>query len=244
MLVEGERLDQIAGTTDTIIQSNDAFSYSIDAVLLARFASIPIQAGHILDLCSGNGIVGLVLARRTKARIEMVELQERLHTMAERSIELNQLNDQLTSHQLDVKELSQFFSHGQFDSITCNPPYFQVHANRLIKDKPSVALARHELTCTLTDVIASASYVLKHGGKLSMVHRPERLAEIIQTMQQQGIEPKRIRLCHSREDQPANILLIEGSKGGKPGLTCEAPLFVYQEDGEHTSQFKQEYFNQ
>ncbi len=244
MLVEGERIDRIAGTRDSIIQSQDVFSYSIDAVLLGRFASIPIKAGRILDLCSGNGIVGLVVARRTKATIQLVELQEQLHSMAERSIKLNDLTNQIVSHQLDVKNLRNAFSHGEFDTVTCNPPYFPVHSNKLIKEKVAIALARHELACTLNDVISSASFVLKHGGKLAMVHRPERLAEMVLVMQQNGIEPKRIRLCHAREDESATILLVEGIKGGKPGLRIEAPLFIYQADGEYTQRFQQEYFNQ
>ncbi len=244
MLREGERIDRIAGTNDPIIQADHVFSYSIDAILLGRFAYVPIQKGNILDLCSGNGVVGLVLAERTKGNIMMVELQEKLNDMANRSIEKNHLVDRLSSVCMDVKEIPNQFQPGMFDTVTCNPPYFPIEANKLIKEKEHIALARHELACTLEDVVAAGSHAVKHGGKLALVHRPERVSEMIAAMRTNRIEPKRLRFCHPKMGKPANIVLLEGTKGGKPGLICESPLIIYNDDSSYTDAFKQEYFRQ
>ncbi|MFB4214145.1 tRNA1(Val) (adenine(37)-N6)-methyltransferase [Shouchella sp. JSM 1781072] len=242
MLEKDERLDHIAGTSYKIVQSDQVFTYSIDAVLLARFASIPLQKGRILDLCSGNGVVGITMTERTKALISLLELQEPLHSMASRSIKGNGLEKQLTPICADLKHIRDYFAHGFFDAVTCNPPYFTKGDHEQMKLESTKALARHELSCTLDDVIAAGSYVLKHGGKFTMVHRPERMVEIMETMKQHRIEPKRIRFCHSSAKKPSTMLLIEGTKGGKQGLVCEAPLFVYDQDGKYTTAFNKEYF--
>ncbi|AIC96580.1 tRNA1(Val) (adenine(37)-N6)-methyltransferase [Shouchella lehensis] len=242
MLKDDERMDHIAGTTYQIIQSDNVFTYSIDAILLARFASIPLQKGQILDLCSGNGVVGMTMTERTRAAITLMELQEPLHTMALRSIEENNLCEHVTALCADLKEIKQHFAHGFFDTVTCNPPYFKQSSHEQIKENRTKAVARHELACTLSEVVESAAYVLKHSGKLAIVHRPDRLVDIIEAMKKNKVEPKRIQFCHSKASSHANMLLIEGIKGGKPGLKTEPPLMVYEEDGRYTKEFNEVYF--
>ncbi|GIN14471.1 hypothetical protein J26TS2_43380 [Shouchella clausii] len=241
MLLQGERLDKVAGSNLSIIQSDRTFAYSIDAVLLGRFAYVPIQKGRILDLCSGNGIVGLVLSTRTKALIDLVEVQAPLHDMAERTIRVNQLEKQVTSLCFDLKETKNKLPHSSYDTVTCNPPYFQLGGNKQVKEQRALSLARHELACTLADVVQAGSYALKYGGKLALVHRPERLADMMEEMRNCNIEPKRLRFCHPRGEANANIVLLEGIKGGKPGLVCEPPLIVYNKD-QYTPAFQREYF--
>lgn len=233
-----ERLDYLLAEDLRIIQSPSVFSFSLDAVLLSRFASIPIQKGNIVDLCSGNGVVPLLMSSRTKASIIGVEIQERLYDMAKRSITYNNLEEQLSVIHGDLKDMPKQLGKEKYDSVTCNPPYFPTVSEEKISDNVHLAIARHEIYCTLEDVIQVSSQLLKQGGKATFVHRPGRLIDIITLMRKYKLEPKRMRLVHPKEGKEANTLLIEGIKDGKKDLKILPPLIVYTEDNEYTPEIR------
>jgi tRNA1(Val) A37 N6-methylase TrmN6 len=238
-LVEDERLDYLLAENLRIIQSPSVFSFSLDAVLLARFAYVPIQKGSILDLCTGNGIIPLLLSTRTKGTITGVEIQERLANMAQRSFAYNNLEDRLKVLHQDIKEVPAMLGHGKFDVVTCNPPYFLIpEKEEKINANIHYAIARHEIHCTLEDVVRVSSQMVKQGGKAAFVHRPGRFLDIVTLMRKYRLEPKRIQLVHSRVDKPANTLLIEGIKDGNPDMKILPPLIVYDEKSEYSTEVR------
>lgn len=228
-LLEGERLDDLLTHDYKIIQSKEVFSFSLDAVLLARFAGVPPR-GRMLDLCTGNGVIPLLLATRTEAAIEGVELQPRLADMARRSVAYNGLQERIAIREADLKVLPALQGAEAYDAVTVNPPYKPVGSGEH-KGNLHQALARHEIGCTLEDVVSACARSVREGGRVSMVHRPSRLAEIIGTMRQYRLEPKRMRFVHSRADAEANMVLIEASLGGRPELRLLPPLIVYEGEG-------------
>lgn len=239
LLQDGERIDQLVAQGVQIIQSPDVFSFSLDAVLLAHFASIP-KRGTIVDFCSGNGAVALFMSPRTNAQIIGVELQERLADMGKRSIILNELEEQISMKQLDIKDITTEIKSDSVDFITCNPPYFKEQPNSKKNPNPYYAIARHEIHLKLDDVFASASKVLKMNGKIAMVHRPDRLMDILDSMRRHRIAPKRIQFIYPKEHKEANTILIEGIKDGKvDGLKILPPLYVYGEDNEYLPEIKE-----
>ncbi|PLR75351.1 SAM-dependent methyltransferase [Bacillus sp. V3-13] len=234
MLKDDERLDYLLAENLRIIQSPSVFSFSLDAALLARFAYVPIQKGNLIDLCSGNGVIPLFLSARTKGRITGVEIQERLYDMAVRSVRYNNLESRITMIHGDIKDMPKQLGYGKFDVVTCNPPYFPTPANAEINENEHLAIARHEILCTLEDAVKVSSQLLRQGGKAAFVHRPGRLLDIITLMRQYRLEPKRIQLVHPKHGSEANTLLIEATKDGKPDLKILAPLFVYNGRNEYT----------
>ncbi|WP_230504215.1 tRNA1(Val) (adenine(37)-N6)-methyltransferase [Sutcliffiella rhizosphaerae] len=244
-LIGDERLDYLLAEDLRIIQSPSVFSFSLDAVLLAQFAYVPIQKGNIVDLCSGNGIIPLLLSQRTKGNITGVEIQERLADMARRSISYNQLEDRLRVLEMDLKDLPKLLKNKKFDVVTCNPPYFPLTENgEKINANVHYALARHEIACTLEDVVKVSSQIVKQGGKVAFVHRPGRMLDIVTLMRKYDIEPKRLQFVHAKLGKPANTLLIEGIKQGNRDLTILPPLLVYDEQGEYTPEVKKMLFGE
>lgn len=235
-LKDDERLDYLLAEDLRIIQSPSVFSFSLDAVLLARFASIPISKGNIVDLCSGNGVIPLFLSARTKAKIIGVEIQERLYDMAVRSIKYNGLENQIEMVYGDVKEIPPIIGIEKFDAVTCNPPYFLAHEKSDKNVNEHYTIARHEVLLTLDEAILSASRLLKQGGKAAFVHRPGRLLDIVTSMRAHRLEPKRIRFVYPKYGKKANTLLIEGIKDGKPDLKILPPLYVYDENNQYTAE--------
>lgn len=238
-LKDDERLDYLLAEDLRIIQSPSVFAFSLDAVLLARFVYVPIQKGNLIDLCSGNGVIPLFLSVRTKGHITGVEIQERLYNMAMRSIEYNHLEDRLHMIHGDIKEMPKQLKNGSFDVVTCNPPYFPTPSKEEINENEHLAIARHEIYCTLEDTIRVASQLAKQGGKVAFVHRPGRLLDIITLMRQYRLEPKRIQLVYPKKGKDANTLLIEAIKDGKADLKILPPLFVYEENNEYTPEIKE-----
>ncbi|SOC26191.1 tRNA1(Val) A37 N6-methylase TrmN6 [Ureibacillus xyleni] len=235
-LKDDERLDYLLAEDLRIIQSPSVFSFSLDAVLLSRFVSVPKNKGKIVDLCSGNGVIPLFLSARTKAEIIGVELQERLFDMAARSVRYNGLEEQINIIQGDVKEIPITLGIEKYDVVTCNPPYFLAHEMSDKNLSEHYAIARHELHLTLDQAIESASRLLKQGGKAAFVHRPGRLLDIVTSMRKYRLEPKRLRFVYPKLGKEANTLLIEGIKDGKPDLKVLPPLFVYDENNEYTKE--------
>ncbi|MRX72938.1 methyltransferase [Bacillus lacus] len=235
-LLGDERLDYLLGEDLRIIQSPSVFSFSLDAVLLSRFVYMPIQKGAIVDLCSGNGVIPLFLSRRTKGSIIGVEIQERLYSMACRSVEYNGLSDQISMVHGDLKKMPAVLGRSKFDVVTCNPPYFKTPGAEEKNLNEHYAIARHEIHCTLEDVIQASSQLLKQGGKAAFVHRPGRFLEIVELMRKYDLEPKRIQFVYPKKGKEANTLLIEGIKSGKPDLKVLPPLFVYENQNEYTEE--------
>lgn len=238
MLTDDERLDYLLAEDLRIIQSPSVFSFSLDAVLLARFAYVPKKRGKIVDLCTGNGAIPLFLSARTESSITGVELQPRLVGMARRSVEFNNLDSQIEIIEGDVKEIPAALGYEKYDTVTCNPPYFQAHEMSDKNLSEHMAIARHELHLTLDEAVKSASQLLKQGGKAAFVHRAGRLIDIMAAMRANRLEPKRIRLVYPKAGKEANTLLIEGVKDGKPDLKVLPPLVVYGEDGEYTEEVR------
>lgn len=238
-LKDDERLDYLLAEDLKIIQSPSVFAFSLDAVLLAKFTYVPIQKGNIIDLCSGNGIIPLLLSTRSKGNIIGVEIQQRLYDMAVRSFEYNQLEQQLQMIHGDIKEMPKRLGHGKFDVVTCNPPYFKTPNKDEINENEHLAIARHEIMCTLEDVVRVSSQLVRQGGKVAFVHRPGRLLDIITLMRQYRLEPKRIQFVHPKQGKDSNTVLIEAIKDGQPDLKILPPLFVYNENQEYTQEVKE-----
>ncbi|PAB00172.1 tRNA1(Val) (adenine(37)-N6)-methyltransferase [Enterococcus canintestini] len=238
MLNKNERIDALYAEGIQIIQSSDVFSFSIDAVLLANFPKIP-KRGKILDLCAGNGAVGLFISQKTQAKIEQIEIQPRLADMAQRSIALNHLEAQMKVHQLNLKDSLSVIKKDSLDLILCNPPYFKNLPTNEKNPNPHLAIARHEIHATLADVISVSSQMLKMNGRLALVHRPDRFLEILELMQHYRIAPKRVQFVYPKEGKDANIVLVEGIKDGKKaGLKILPPLTVYSKNNEYTPALK------
>jgi tRNA1(Val) A37 N6-methylase TrmN6 len=229
-----ERIDYLFNSGLKIVQSDVLFPFSLDSVLLARFASVPIQHGRLVDLCTGNGAIPFLLSQRTRGRITGIEVQPEVCRMAERGAVLNELDGRVDFICDAAQKLPGILGNHVCDVVTCNPPYFTREAARDLKVNRHLAIARHELLITLDEVVGTAARLLRQGGKFAMVHRPERLNEIMTVMTRQGIEPKRVQFVHPRIDKPANMVLIEGTSGGRPGLRVLPPVAVYGTDGKYT----------
>lgn len=236
---EDERLDYLLAEDLRIIQSPNVFSFSLDAVLLARFVWVPIQKGRLVDLCSGNGVIPLFLSARTKGKITGVEIQERLYDMAVRSIDYNHLGERLDMIHGDIKEAPKILGFEKYDVVTCNPPYFLTPSREEINENEHLAIARHEILCTLEDAIRSASQLAKQGGKVAFVHRPGRLIDMIELMRKYRLEPKRIQFVYPKAGKEANTFLVEAIKDGSPDLKILEPLIVYDENNEYTPVVKE-----
>ncbi|MFV8829711.1 tRNA1(Val) (adenine(37)-N6)-methyltransferase [Alkalihalobacterium sp. APHAB7] len=237
-----ERIDYLPNRSLQIIQASDVFSFSMDAVLLAKFAYVPIQKGKIIDLCTGNGIIPFMLSTRSKAQITGVEIQERLYDMAVRSNELNQLSNQIDLVLGDIKSLPQEILSQEYDVVTCNPPYFEKKELSDRNVNPHFQIARHEIYCTLEDVIQTCSIIVRQKGKVALVHRPERLTDIFEQMRKYRIEPKRVQFVQPKANKEANIVLVEGIKDGKPGVKCLPTIVVYEDEKTYTKEFQAIYY--
>ncbi len=242
-LQTGERIDQLFSSNIQIIQNRQVFSYSIDSVLLSRFPKLPLKKGVVVDLCSGNGAVGLFASTRTKAQIIQVELQERLADMNRRSIQLNALEDQLHVIQDDLANLTNHIPRSHVDTILCNPPYFKVDKTSNLNDSEHYLLARHEIATNLDQICQVAQQVLKSNGHLAMVHRPDRFFDILDTLRNYKLAPKRIQFVYPKASKEANMLLIEAIKDGSTdGLKILPPLIVHEENGDYTPAIREIYY--
>lgn len=225
-----ERLDDLQRSGYQIIQDPDRFCFGMDAVLLSGFAKAK-EGDRVLDLGTGTGIIPILMEAKTDAK-ELVglEIQADSADMARRSVALNRLEEKIQIIDGDIKEAASIFGAASFDVVTCNPPYMIGQHGIQNPDAPK-AIARHEIHCTLEDVISQAAKILKPGGHFYMVHRPFRLAEMISLMTKYRVEPKRMQLVYPYIDKEPNMVLIEGVRGGKSRMQVEKPLIVYKEPG-------------
>ncbi|MCR4990448.1 MAG: tRNA1(Val) (adenine(37)-N6)-methyltransferase [Lachnospiraceae bacterium] len=241
-LNENERIDDLQIKGLRIIQNPDLFCFGIDAVLLSDFARAP-EGSKVMDLCTGNGAIPILMAAKTEARsFTGLEIQEQSADLAKRSVELNELTDRINIVNADLKEAVSLFGGSTFDVVTVNPPYMTENHGIINSNSPK-AIARHELLCSLDDVIASAAGLLRPQGLFFMVHRPHRLSDIFVTMRKYAIEPKRMRFVHPYVDKEPNMVLIEGSRGGRANLIVEAPLVVYKDKHVYTEEIREIYDN-
>lgn len=239
-LLDQERIDDLLTHDLRIIQSDQVFSFSLDAVLLARFCAVPSR-GAVLDLCTGNGVIPLLLSTRTKVPITGVEIQPRLHDMAMRSVRLNGLEEQIRIELGDLKRIHERLGYGRYDLVTVNPPYMPATGCDQNKNE-HIALARHEIACTLEDVLTACARLVKSGGKVAIVHRPSRLVDLIALMRKLRLEPKRMRFVHPKEGQEANMVLIEGIKDGGAELRMLPPLTVYTANQQYCPELMEVYY--
>lgn len=221
-----------------IYQNDEWFSFSLDSVLLANFVNINLNDKKIIDFCTGNAPIPMLLSYKTKHEIIGIELQKEIYDLGVKSIRENKLEDRIKLINEDVKNLEAIYESDSFDIITCNPPYFKTKNELLLNDNDIKTIARHEVKLNLEDILKIAKKILKNGKKIAMVHRPDRLIEIIEIMRKYGFEPKRIKLCYPKEGMDANILLIEAVKNGKSGLKIEPALIIHNEDGSYTKEVK------
>ena len=241
-LLKGERIDQLFSTDVKIIQNKEVFSYSVDSVLLSRFPKFPAK-GLIVDLCSGNGAVGLFASTKTKAKIMEVELQERLADMGQRSIELNGLSEQVIMINDDLKNLMDHTSRSKVDLILCNPPYFKATKTSKKNASQHYLLARHEIATNLEEICQVSQQALKTKGRLALVHRPDRFLEILDTLKKYKLAPKRVQFVYPKADKEANMILVEAIKDGSPdGLKILPPLVVHKPNGDYTDAIHDIYF--
>lgn len=230
LIHNGERLDELNRNGYFIIQDPGRFCFGMDAVLLSGFAKVR-EGEHVLDLGTGTGIIPVLLEAKTKGEhFTGLEIQPESADMAARSVKYNGLEKKIDIVTGDIKEASQIFGASSFDVITTNPPYM-IGQHGLKNPEDAKAIARHEILCTLEDIIRESAKLLRPGGRFYMVHRPFRLAEIFNKMIGYRIEPKRMQLVYPFVDKEPNMVLIEGARGGKSRLTVEKPLIVYKKEG-------------
>ena len=242
-LLPSERIDDLQRKGYKIIQNTEKFCFGMDAVLLSSFAQVK-EGENVLDMGTGTGIIPILLEAKTEGKhFTGLEIQSESAEMAGRSVALNNLCEKIDIVEGDIKEATKIFGKNIFNVVTVNPPYMNDLHGIKNPEMPK-AIARHEVLCTLEDVVREASGVLKQNGRLYMVHRPHRLVEIIQAMKNYKLEPKRIRFVHPYEDKEANMVLIEALKGGKSMVKIEKPLIVYKDVNVYTDELLEMYGNE
>lgn len=226
--------DLIGYKNKKVVQNTDWFSFSLDSVLLPRFVTINKGTKNILDIGTGTAPIPLILSTRTNSKIFGIEIQKDVYELALETVNINNLKEQITLINDDVKNIAHYFKSGFFDVIVSNPPYFKVEEKGLKNNDIHKAIARHEIYLNSEDIIRIASIYLNNGGIFAMVHRADRLIELIELFRKYKIEPKRIQLIYPKDNTNANIVLIEGRKNGNPGLKILPSIITHSSDNSYT----------
>lgn len=235
-----ETLDDLQLKGINIIQKKKAFRFGVDAVLLANFAIVK-RDHKVVDLCTGTGIVPFIIAGKTECKdIKGIEIQEEFVEMANRSALFNKLEGRMKFYTEDLKNIDFLKTISNVDVVTVNPPYKLANSG-LISNSDKNAIARHEILCTLEDVVIAAKVLLRDNGRIYMVHRPDRLCDIFNIMRKHKIEPKRIQMVHPSMGKAPNIVLVEGQKFGGAFLKWDDPLYIHKEDGSYTDEINKIY---
>jgi tRNA1Val (adenine37-N6)-methyltransferase len=238
---EDETIDDLQLKNLNLIQKKDGFKFGIDAVLLSDFACIK-NKHRVIDLCTGTGIIPfLIYGKYEPQSIYGLEIQEEMVDMAKRSVKLNSLDEKVFFLNEDLKNIEFLKKLEKFDVVTVNPPY-KLNNSGIINSNDKLAIARHEILCNLEDVISASRVLLKDNGRLFMIHRPERLADIFTLMRKYKIEPKRVKMIHPKIGKAPNIVLVEGQRDGGAYLKWEAPLYVYDDNGTYTKEIDSIYW--
>ena len=233
-----ERLDDILGYKDlSIYQNSDYFSFSLDSIILANYSNIRLRDKKIVDFCTGNAVVPLILSKRTKSKIYGVEIQEKVFELAKKSVEYNNLEEQIILINQDVVDFAKE-NINKFDLVLCNPPYFKVDKKSVVNESQEKMIARHEVMIDLEKLCDSAKKVLKDNGNFYLVHRSERLMEILELLRKNKLEPKKIKFIHESINKESTLVIIESQKCGKVGLKIEEPLILYNLDKSETEEYK------
>ena len=219
------------------------FHFSLDSVLLPNFITVNKKISNILDIGCGNAPIPLILSTKTDAKITGIEIQKDVYNLAKESVEYNKLENQINIINADINEYYNQIEPGSIDIITCNPPYFKYKKESNINNSEYKTIARHEVTLNLEQLLSISKTLLKTNGVIGIVHRPERLIDIIMEMKKNNIEPKKIQFVYPHVNEEANILLIEGRKNGKAGLKVLPPLYSHKEDGDYTDEIKKFFEN-
>ena len=235
-LKENERIDDLEYKGLKIIQNTEGFCFGIDSVLLADFAKEIKRDSKVIDLGTGTGIIGILLCAKTKiSRMVGVEIQEEVYDIAKRNVKLNKLEEKFTLMNINIKELGKRQEIGKFDAIVTNPPYKKENTG-IQNENEKKLISRHEIAANLEDFIRISSQLLKDKKDLYMVHRPDRLVDIIELLRKYRLEPKKLKLVYPKPEKEPNLLLIKATKNAKPFLKVEKPLYVYKENGEYTDE--------
>ena len=232
-----ERLDDVLGYKDLkIYQNSDFFSFSLDSIILANYATIRLRDKKIVDFCTGNGIVPLILSKRCNKSIIGVEIQKEIADLADKSVLYNHLDDRITIICDDVKNFS--MNHlNEFDLLLCNPPYFKVEKNSTYNFSNEKTIARHEIFLDLDELFDCAKKILKDHGNICIVHRTTRLIEILDKLKKYNLEPKKIKFIHENIEKESFLVYIEAQKCGNVGLIVEKPLIQYDLSGNYTLEY-------
>ncbi len=240
---ENERIDDLQYKDLKIIQETDGFCFGIDSILLSDFAKNIKKNSKVADLGTGTGIIGLLLCKKTNlAEMTGIEIQEDVANMAERSIKLNNLEEKFRIINSNINEIfsKKLLEKNVFDVVVMNPPYKEVGTGE-INESEKKLISRHEIKANLSDFIKTASGLLKDKGELYIVHKPERMPDIIQKLRENKIEPKELRVVYSNKNSEASLILIKAVKGGKKFLKIDRPLYIYNESGKYSDEIKQIY---
>jgi tRNA1(Val) A37 N6-methylase TrmN6 len=222
-----------------IYQNDEYFNFSLDSVLLANFVTLRSRVKNIIDLGTGNAPIPLIMTTRTDAKIYGIELQKEIYDLAKESVEINKLDSKIELINDDIKNISNYFDQGFFDVITCNPPYFKVSEFSNLNENEIKTNARHETKIKLEEIITISKKMLNNNGILAIVHRTDRLIEIIELMKKNNIEPKRIRFVYPKVGEESNLVLVEGRKNGNVGLKILPPLIAHEKNGDYTKEVKE-----
>lgn len=234
-----QTINYLLGYRDlSIVQDTDMFHFSLDSVLLPNFVTIRSKIDKILDIGCGNAPIPLILSTKTSAKIIGIEIQPEVYDLAKQSIAINHLENQIEIINGDINEYYKQLESDSVDVITCNPPFFKINEESKFNDSKYKKIARHEITLSLEQIFKIAKKILKNNGNIAIVHRPDRLMEILSVMKENNIEPKRIQFVYPKPTMDSNIILIEGTKNGKSGLKILPPIFVHKKDGSYTEQVK------
>ena len=235
-LKQDERIDDLEFNGLKIIQNKNGFCFGIDSVLLSDFAKNMRKNSKVIDLGTGTGIINILLSGKTTAKeLVGVEVQEEVADMAKRSVKLNGVEGKIEILNKNILDLKNIYNKGYFDVVVTNPPYKKINTG-LINEENKKMISRHEITANLRDFIHISSYLLKDHGEFFMVHRPERLVDILWTMREEKIEPKKIKFVYPNENKKTNLVLIKGVKNGNYFLEFEDNLYVYNQNGNYTDE--------
>ncbi|ADI00858.1 MAG TPA: tRNA1(Val) (adenine(37)-N6)-methyltransferase [Syntrophothermus lipocalidus] len=240
---EDETLDDLLRDNLRVVQGKKGYRFSVDAVLLAAFATLG-RGSQVCELGAGSGVISVLLVQRDKScSIKALEVQDSLWDRAVRTVKLNGLEDNIEVIKGDIRRVREIFPAGGFDLVVANPPFWRI-GEGLLPEDPEVAAACHEVVVTLEEVIGAAAYLLRLGGKLALIQRAARLDEVIRLSHQYRVPVKRIRMVHPHQGRPANLVLTEGTKGAKPGVTVLSPLVIYEDTGIYTSEVISLYYGE